>query len=957
MNNEDLVLKMILDESGFKAGLDGAVKKLGDFDGQVSNTSQKGGKSLGGIWTSFVGNFLASGATKIISTGIGMITGSIDNAINRVDTLNNSNRVFENMGFKIDEVDNAMGALTKSITGLPTPMDSAIQGLQLIASSTNDLGKSEKIFSALNNGILGFGGSTEMVQNAIIQLSQAFSNGKVDASTWNSMINSGLGPALNALAKQAGLTAGEFKEGLSDGSISVEEFQDALIKLNEEGGGGLKSLSQIAQDSTSGIKTGLSNMKTAITRGMANLITAIDESLQDAGFGGISDIIAGIGSSFEKGLTTVANNLPQIIAGFSKFVDIVKTLTPFLVPLATAFGAFMFQLKGIPTIIKTFNNMKTAIAGVGKSLKIMGAIAAANPITLLVGAVVGAIAVFGYFMATNKEFRDTVIGMWNNVKDAVVGTLTSIKDWGLETWGAMKQWASDAVDGVKNAWSGTKQWFSDTWSGIKEESSQLWEGTKSSAKDAADGVKSAWNGTKQWFSDLWTGVKDGVKSAWDSMTTVFSEKANAIKAVIMGRFGPVVYNIRNIFDNTVGFLETLWNNMVNIASNSFELLKNVILAPVLFVVSMISGGWEEAKNNLIGVWNNISESASNIWGSIVAIFTGYFEMIWNNVQSVWGSIQFLLTSTWDNIVSTAAETWDGVKNYFTNLWNDIYFGVSSTWTDIKNYFTNLWNDIEVGTVEAWVSMEMFFFDTWESIKSTSKKAWEDFKSNLAKTWDDTKRGTKEAWNGIKKFFFDTVDSIVSGAQNAWTDLKNGVSDAVDKVKDFFNTLKEIDLLQIGKDIIQGLINGIGEKIGAVRDKIVGVADSIKNGLKGALGIHSPSRWARDMIGHNIPLGVVQGIEEEQSTLDAAVRRMADLPTDLPQVTVSRPAVTATSNQSTETNRNTNSNTDQRPIELHLHITNYGDDLPEMTALKWGRKIATVLTDLKNNDYAPQGGMA
>ncbi|BDQ60052.1 hypothetical protein EfsSVR2332_01300 [Enterococcus faecalis] len=41
MNNEDLVLKMILDESGFSQGLNSAVKKLQGFDVEVDRTGQK----------------------------------------------------------------------------------------------------------------------------------------------------------------------------------------------------------------------------------------------------------------------------------------------------------------------------------------------------------------------------------------------------------------------------------------------------------------------------------------------------------------------------------------------------------------------------------------------------------------------------------------------------------------------------------------------------------------------------------------------------------------------------------------------------------------------------------------------------------------------------------------------------------------------------------------------------
>ena len=163
---------MILDESGFSQGLNSAVKSYKALMLKLIEQDKKAADLLGAYGRLLL--VTASGATKIISKGIGLITSNIDGAINRVDTLNNANRVFENMGFSAGETSKTMDSLKKSIQGLPTPLDSAIKGVQLIASSTNDLGKSEQIFAALNNGILGFGGSAEMVENAIIQLSQSF---------------------------------------------------------------------------------------------------------------------------------------------------------------------------------------------------------------------------------------------------------------------------------------------------------------------------------------------------------------------------------------------------------------------------------------------------------------------------------------------------------------------------------------------------------------------------------------------------------------------------------------------------------------------------------------------------------------------------------------------------------------------------------------------------------------
>lgn len=851
--NDDLILKMILDESGFSAGMNSAVKKLGSFDNNVSNTSKKSGNALGSIWKVFAGSFLASGATKIVGFGFNLIKDSISGAIDRVDTMNNAVRNFKNMGFEDSEINRTIGkngTLAKGIQGLPTALNDAISHVQLLASSTGDLGRSDQIFRALNDGILGFGGTTDQVNEAVIQLSQSFSNGKVDAQTWNSMINAQLGPTLSAIAKKMGMSMGDLKSGLSEGTVSVKDFQDQLIEMDTKGGGGLKSLNKIAKDSTKGIKTSIQNAKTAVTRGVGEVIESLNKVLIDSNLGGFKGIIDNFGKALETFLGVVAKGLPraiELLGSFfkilSKFGTALKFLLPVLVPAASAFGAFMFQLKGIPTIIKTFNNLKTAITGVGSSLKIMGAIAAANPFVLIIGAIIGAIAVFGYFMATNEEFRNKVIGVWNDVKKTVVDTLVSIKEWSIKTWGSIKETASNAVQGVKDAWSGVKQWFSDLWTSIKETASNVW---------------------------------------------------STFKDTIMPYITPFIEEFKLIFTSVKEFLTNLWASITEIASAAFEILKNVILAPILFVTSMITGGWSETRNNMIAVWNNIKENASIVWNGIKNVFS-------------------LVTNA---IVSVGRYVWDSFKNYITQTWNSIKDAASFIWNSIKT----------------------FFITTWNSIKNTASNTWNSIKSTMINTW-----------NSIKDNFWKIVNGIVQSAENAWTNLKKGVSNTVDRVKSIFDSLRNINLIEIGKNIIQGLINGIEEKANAVVEKVKSIAGSIKKSIKNALGIHSPSRWMRDMVGKNIVQGIIVGLDDQQSKLDQAMEGLVTTPDVRPVVTASaqQPSISSSKVGSKDT-------LITQPNEIHLHLNVYGD-LPDSMIKQIAKKMKTELTRQMKRDATATGG--
>ncbi|VFA72511.1 tape measure domain protein [Enterococcus faecalis] len=969
MNNEDLVLKMILDESGFSQGLNSAVKKLQGFDGEVDRTGQKGGHSLGSIWTSFVGNFLASGATKIISKGIGLITSNIDGAINRVDTLNNANRVFENMGFSAGETSKTMDSLKKSIQGLPTPLDSAIKGVQLIASSTNDLGKSEQIFAALNNGILGFGGSAEMVDNAIIQLSQSFSNGKVDAQTWNSMINSGLGPALNALAKQMGLTAGQMKEGLSDGSISVEEFQDSLIKLNKEGGGGLKSLEQIAKDSTAGIKTGLANMKTAIVRGVANVVTKIDEGLKSAGFGSISEIIADKGAKMEAALSKFAEMIPPMIKTVKTLYDTLKPYAPLLAGLAGSIGTLMLVNK----VNAAFKAWREGTEALSIAQAILNKTMLSNPFVAILTAVVGLVTAFIYLWKTNEGFRDAVKNIWKNIQEVI----------------------SSAADVVVKAWDSTMEFFSNMWDSTKEAFSNAGTWMKEAPGNAADWVKNKWNGTKEFFSGLWDSTKEGSKNTWENIKQGAADSAKSVGESFKNGFdnakdwfkgigksisdvfttafdfvwkyiGPLVTGVKNSFLHMSFFLKNLWKNLVNIGENLFTILKNVILAPILFVTSMITGGWEEAKENMIAVWNNITEAASEIWNSITSIISNYLLNMRMAVLNIWIGLKTSIITIWTDLSAKAGEIWTNITSFFSQTWENIKQTSVQTWENIKQTTINIWeglktwffttiDNIKNGVIDGWNNLKQGTVDTFNATVQWSKDTWTNFKQWIVDLVVGIKDGAINGWENLKQGTINTFNNLVQGAKNAWNNLTRSVSDTVSNVKQTFEDLKHVDLFEIGKNIIQGLVDGIGSMIGAVGKKIKEVAGNIKDGIKGALKIHSPSRWMRDMIGKNIVLGVVDGIDQEKGTLDKSVKNMADLPTELPNFSVTGRYVNQQESQTSKSDKNSNNATTTVGGDtFNINLQTMGD-LDEKQLMNIAQKLVKYIQVIKNRDSDAVGG--
>ncbi len=85
---------------------------------------------------------------------------------------------------------------------------------------------------------------------------------------------------------------------------------------------------------------------------------------------------------------------------------------------------------------------------------------------------------------------------------------------------------------------------------------------------------------------------------------------------------------------------------------------------------------------------------------------------------------------------------------------------------------------------------------------------------------------------------------------------------------------EYDWQGLGRNIIEGLINGMGAMGGALWTAAKNLAKKALNAIKSFLGIKSPSRRMRDEVGKFVPLGVAAGITENLSPVSSAMDTLA-----------------------------------------------------------------------------------
>ena len=298
---------------------------------------------------------------KAIGTVSSLISSSMDGAVKRFDVLNNYPKVMQSLGFEAKDAEKSINTLGDGIAHLPTTLDKVASQTQQVVAVTGDLDKATRLTLALNNAMASGGQSAEQQASAINQWVQAMAKGKPDLQDWRALVQTA--PAqMNQLAEAtlgAGKTQSDLYDAMKNGTISIEEVNDAMIKLSEDGGEGITSWEEQAESAGAGIQMAMTNVKAGIQRNLANIMGAVDTALSKVG--GISGIIQSIVPAFDK----VGNTITAIL---TKKISLKKGVNKLVKDASNMIEkALKAMEKSAPKVVKVASTIVgTLVEGIGK---------------------------------------------------------------------------------------------------------------------------------------------------------------------------------------------------------------------------------------------------------------------------------------------------------------------------------------------------------------------------------------------------------------------------------------------------------------------------------------------------------------------------------------------------------------------------------------------------------------
>lgn len=333
-------------------------------------------------------------------------------------------------------------------------------------------------------------------------------------------------------------------------------------------------------------------------------------------------------------------------------------------------------------------------------------------------------------------------------------------------------------------------------------------------------VIAIWNAIKQAFIGAW----EAIKTAWSACGTFFSTLWEGLKTGVQ----TVIQWIVDKWNSAVALLQAVWNVISFAATFAWNYIVGAISSVVQPFIDSFINSWNILKEGINGVWEGIKMIFQGAWEFIKAIVLGAVLIVIDLVTGNFTKLQQDLQMIWDAIKNAIQMVWEGIKTVVMAIVTTFIALLKQAWEELKTGLIQIWNFLSTTASTVWNALKTAVTTIVTGLVNGIKALWENFKAFFTSTINAIQSIAVNTWNSIKSSVTSIIQSLVNAAQNAWNTFKNGVQSLVSSVINIFNTLRNINLWDIGRAIMNGLLNGLKSAWESVKGFVSGIAGWIRD---------------------------------------------------------------------------------------------------------------------------------
>lgn len=372
-----------------------------------------------------------------------------------------------------------------------------------------------------------------------------------------------------------------------------------------------------------------------------------------------------------------------------------------------------------------------------------------------------------------------------------------------------------------------------------------------------------WDWVKAKTIEIWTAVVTFLTGLWDSIVAQATSVWTAVTTWLAGVWQTVVDMWTTAWNAVVAFFQPIWDTIVSIITVAWEVIKNIFIFWAAILLAIFFSIFNPIAAAAVAIWTAISEFFTMIWTSISTAATTLWNMIVQAVTLANQAILDFITPIWNAIVAFVTGIWNGIVSTATSIWNTLMTAVNQANQAISNFVTPIWNTISGFLTGIWNTVSGVARSVWNAISQAVTQANQAISNFIMPIWNSISSFLSNVWNTITGAVRSGATNVLNAITSIWNGIVNQASNAINL------------LVSAGRNIVIGLWNGIAAMGSWLYGQIMGWIRSVVPGpVLQFLGIASPSKWARDVVGKQIPAGLAEGVEANTRIAEAAALTMA-----------------------------------------------------------------------------------